>query len=574
MKAIAICLLLCLACTAAWGGFKLPFEVPPDTSRPPITPSWGFGLWVWEDDLNTAAAVQDLVEGYARHNIPISAVMIDSPWSTLYNNFRWDTRRYPEPQKLIDGWHARGLKVVLWMTNMVNSKDQQADACGDPTEDIYTFAKEKGYLCNNGKLTEWWKGAGGFPDYTNPEAVSWWHSLMDRALDMGIDGWKVDGSSAHFPLTGGTCMAGPINMMQYSDMYYRDTYQHLVYKRKHGVTMVRSVDTADIGYEGRHSPRDAAPVTWVGDNRHTWDERGILEALDCTFRAMDMGYPVIGSDTAGYQSDPANKTALGVPRTLFVRWAQWNAFMPFFINGGHNEHRPWMFDQEVLDIFRDYAWTHEQLKPYWYSGVVQAHNGTAQFLARAEGKWEYTIGKEFLVAPIYEDSTRRQVVLPEGRWHYYCDPAQTWTGPTTITLDVPLNRFPVFVREGAIIPMRQVFPGVDAAWAAGALTLDLYPGADGQYTVYEEPTLAETRVTLTGSEADCTVTITGGPQRPYVLRVAASKAPRSVSAGGKSLAQIPNQKAWLKARTGWRYADGRLWIKLPTLAKTTVRIKG
>ena len=565
-------LLLAVVGMGAHAALQLPFPVPPDNSRPPITPSWAFSLWVWEDDVNRAAAVWDLVEGYPRYDIPIGVAMIDSPWSTLYNNFVWDTKRYPEPQRMIDELHRRGLKLVLWMTNMINLRDRQADASGESDEDLYAFAKEKGYLCNDGKPAEWWKGVGGFPDYTNPEAVTWWHGLMDRALRMGVDGWKVDGSSAHFPILGGTGKAGPINIIEYSDQYYRDTYRHLVSRRPHGVTMARSADCGEVGYEGRHSPRDAAPVTWVGDQRHTWDELGILEALKSVFLAMEMGYPVIGSDTGGYQTDPAHPGQM--PKTLFVRWAQWNAFMPFFINGGHDEHRPWKFDAQTLDIFRRYAWLHQELVPYWFSRVALAHQGKAPFLHTYPGQWQYGLGEEFLVAPIYQDSPQRTVQLPAGRWHYYWQPSRSWQGPAQVNLQVPLAEFPVLVRAGAIIPMQvsRPYTGVGGKWSAGRLVLDLYPGADGSCALYDERTLAVTRIAGKQGKGDFTLTIGGGPARRYLVRMLRPAAPRVVTCNGRRLAPVAEAK-WPAAASGWRHRGDRLWIKLPAAAKYVVTVR-
>lgn len=59
---------------------------------------------------------------------------------------------------------------------------------------IFEEAKKNNYLLNHGKLAKWWHGMGGFLDYFNPKAVEWWHKLMDKVLDIGIDGWKCDGT--------------------------------------------------------------------------------------------------------------------------------------------------------------------------------------------------------------------------------------------------------------------------------------------------------------------------------------------------------------------------------------------
>jgi len=168
MKRCALTALAALALVAVARSPLVAWEfpgVPPDTSRQALTPQWAFGVWMWEDDVNTAAAVMDLVTGCAEHDLPLSAVIIDSPWATAYNNFVWDEDRYPEPQQLIDELHARGIRVVFWMTCMVNLPDKQADARGS-AEDLYATAKAKGYLANDGATVKWWKGEGAFVDYT------------------------------------------------------------------------------------------------------------------------------------------------------------------------------------------------------------------------------------------------------------------------------------------------------------------------------------------------------------------------------------------------------------------------
>jgi len=164
---------------------------------------------------------------------------------------------------------------------------------------------------------------------------------------------------------------GGISTLEYVDLCYEDTYRHLISRNPEGVTMVRSVDVGQVSYGGRHAPRDAAPVTWVGDQSKTWDARGLGLALESSFRAMKKQYSMIGSDIGGYSGGRGEKQ----DRTLYLRWMQWNSFMPFFLNGGHGDHRPWMYDEEFQRIFRKFAWTHHELGPYLYSGVRRAHEG-------------------------------------------------------------------------------------------------------------------------------------------------------------------------------------------------------
>ncbi|HEX3725751.1 MAG TPA: TIM-barrel domain-containing protein, partial [Pirellulales bacterium] len=67
-----------------------------DTSTPAVAAPWSMKPWLWEDDVNTSQAVWDLVDGCRDHDLPLGAIMIDSPWATRYNNFRFDEKRYPD----------------------------------------------------------------------------------------------------------------------------------------------------------------------------------------------------------------------------------------------------------------------------------------------------------------------------------------------------------------------------------------------------------------------------------------------------------------------------------------------
>ncbi len=536
------------------------WELPDnDRSRQAICPRWAFEMWMWEDDGNTAAAVWDYVNGCAKHDIPLRTVLIDSPWSTAYNDFVWDTKRYPQPKKMIDALHARGLKVVLWMTCMINPNEYKDD-CAGSANDFYLEAKKKGYLCNDGQLKKWWKGRGAFIDYTNPEALAWWHGLMDQVLLQGIDGWKVDGAGELFFPTGGRGHKGRITLMEYIDLFYRDCYRHLMHRNPNGVTMVRSVDTGQASYGGRHAPRDAAPVTWVGDQKKTWDDRGLALALESAFRAMKKDYSVIGSDIGGFSGGGGKK----LDRALFLRWMQWSAFMPFFLNGGHGDHRPWEYDTEFLRIFRRFAWIHHELSPYFYSGVRQAHQGGPCLLKVMPGTWQYMLGDALLVAVVYEPKRERQVQLPAGRWIDYWDNTRVHVGPKVLDLTLADDAYPVFIRSGSVIPLNVAndCAGHGTKVSAGRTTLDIYPDADRPAASSLWATSGQvTKLTARLEGETLTVGIAGGEARRYVLRVRSDRRATGVSIDGAAVAS-----------KDWRYdATGRrLWVTTDSIRDATI----
>jgi len=429
-------------------------EPPPDAGE--VTPEaawpeWAFHHWVWEDESTQESALA-LVDGYLDRGVPVGAVIIDSPWATGYSTFVFDEALFPDPQGMIDGLHERGVRVMLWTVPGINLEE----------EALYAHAAERGWFMqadadSGPKVVSWWKGEGSLIDYFNPEAVAWWHELLEPALALGIDGWKCDGLDFSALLAPYSPGAGrDVERLEYSHAYYRDFFE--VTRARLGddrLITARPIDNygADIGGDaGAFAPVDITWAGWVGDQDPDWG--GLQMALRNMAYSAEYGYLAFGSDIGGYRDDGS---ALGRDEETFVRWAQLGALSPVMENGGGGEHRPWAFSARALDIYTDFVALHYDLLPYLMEEGARAFaEGRSLMDFQSDETYEYLLGPDVFVAPMIAPGEARQVTFPEGDWVDLFAPGATYAGGDTAALEVPLEVYPVFLREGSSIAARML----------------------------------------------------------------------------------------------------------------------
>jgi hypothetical protein len=427
-------------------------------ATPPICPAWAFEHWAWEDNGNTQSDIEGLVDGYLSRDIPVGAVIIDSPWESHYNDFIWDTDRYPDPQGMIDDFQEKDIHVIVWMTGFVNQDSPD-----------FQYVKDNGYAVDNGKLFTWWKGEGVHIDFTNPDATEWFGSKLDAVHEYGIRGWKVDQGADYLDDQVLTSV-GAMSKATFKDHFYSFMYDYTIGKSNDNLTLARAYSFQG----GDGAPIEVNPISWLGD--YPGDFEGINRQKNDLYLSADRGYSAPGIEVGGFQGAVPTKNSL-------IRYAQFGALTPLMLNGGSNggleEHLPWFWNEEVVEIYRYYAVLHHELVPFFFSKSVKSHLNGGSILKNVDAtSAHHQLGDELFVSVLTSDVTTKNITFPNsGRWIDYWDEAKLYDAETQINYKCPLENYPLFIRSGSAIPLfvESEVTGHGTIDQSNKVTLLIYP---------------------------------------------------------------------------------------------------
>jgi len=465
MKKILFCLSVCFLFIQ----FSLFSQ---NVKLPPITPRWALEHIVWEDNANNQESSVKLVNLYLEHKMPVGAIIIDSPWSTAYNNFDWNTKRYPNSTEMIHNFNKQNVKVILWLTGCINSTATDVPNQKHPSFDEI---REKGYAVNNGKTSHWWKGDGLHIDFTNPEAVKWWNSQIDKVMIDGVYGFKVDQGEVYFGDTLQTSI-GTMTNEAFRKYYYNSMYQYATNLKTTGAIIGRPFSHQG----GVEASVEELSLGWCGDFEGSWD--GLKLQINNIYKTAELGYGAPGCEVGGFWKARPSKNEL-------IRYAQFGALTANMINGGENggltNHLPWFHGEDATACYKQAVWLHSQLIPYLFSTIVDAHKNGGSLIKNPSFEQEsHMVGDYIFTKAITSENNTVSYELPkEGKWMDFWS-NKVSDGSTTINQTYPLNEFPLFLKTGAIIPMNITndYSGVGDSTLTGKQTILIV--ADKEKTQY------------------------------------------------------------------------------------------
>jgi hypothetical protein len=215
-------------------------------------------------------------------------------------------------------------------------------------------------------------------------------------------------------------------------------------------------------------------VTYVNDRPVTY-EKGLQEGIRRVFaKSPFLAAPF--NEFTSYDRDSIPDEA------QYVRRLHWGALQAVMAQTPWHNADPWRaeYSSQLVGYYRYYAWLHWELVPYLYSYAYNMHEHPGEPVFRQPDAASFTtrLGDELFVAYVTSDTTTLDVSFPEGTWIDYWDEARTYEGGTTASLDVPLGREPIFIRDGSILPMRveRAYTKHGTELSAGALTVVVFPG--------------------------------------------------------------------------------------------------
>lgn len=438
------------------------------TGKSPMLPEWAAGFWQCKLRYRSQEELLSVAREYKKRGLPLSVIVIDFFHWTVFGDWKFDPDCWPDPKSMVEELNGMGIKVMVSIWPTVNSLSENFDEM-----------QSRGYLLHTEHgVSALWQFMDNQPvgkvylhhyDPTNPEARKYlWNKVRDNYYKLGIKVWWLDACEPELePMDPGNICYHLGNGLEITNLY-PFLHQKGFYEGMQSEGEDEIVLLCRSAWAG--SQRFGAAV-WSGDIPSTFEalQRQIRAGLNIAMSGIPWWTTDIGGFIGG---DPRTEYF----RELIVRWFQYGVFCPLFRlhgmrepvqNGSGAPNEVWSFGDDVFQILRPFLFMRERLKPYIMKQMELAHKKGIPPMRPlffdypndpgcVDIDTQFLFGPDLLVAPVIEQGAiSRPVYLPAGvEWKDAWDD-QIYQGGQTIKADAPLNRVPVYLRNGADLPIKE-----------------------------------------------------------------------------------------------------------------------
>ncbi len=544
---------------------------------PALPPRWTFEPWAWlmsdpdipEGHISTLKGKHaiEMVNRFENLDIPIGVTWMEPPWQTARTSFVPSADYDPDLQKTISILAKKGVKTLAWTVPYTTNEASNWKA-----------AAEKGYLVkkpggntDDGKvsITKTGETSGtnyNYIDFYNPEAYNWFKSQINIALDVGFKGFKLDAGQdlKEDALLFGNIIGADVHN-SYANKYSQVFHDALT--ERYGKDFLMIPRAAWVGSSAYTN------FKWPGDLTGSYANNGLPSSIYSSLSLAFSGFPFVSTDIGGFADRPA-------PEEIWVRWAQFGSMLP----GMQTLHMPWWYSDKAIQHYRYLSWLHTDMIPMWNSLAKIAHETGAPVCRPLVWTYqddvdcwrvddEFTVGNALLVAPIYNSEYQRNVYLPEGRWINFWDEDEITEGKQTImwseSEEDGLWSFPLYIREGAIIPMdvENEISGFGWNQKGEFITLAIWPEYLGSSEFVLNDLEGSVEIIVDWQEKDKLLISLSETKMNYIFRlhINDSKPPLSISSGSIDITEVSNKKLFRsRDNSEWHYdsEENNLWIRI------------
>jgi alpha-glucosidase len=466
------------------------------TGRMPLPPRWALGYHQCRWSYDSEAVVRDLAQQFRDRQIPCDVIHLDIDYMQGFRVFTWSPRRFSDPAKLIGDLRQDGFKTITIVDPGVKYEpDGDYAIFHQGVEQDYFVRRPDGSIFH-GYV---WPDKAVFPDFLRAEVREWWGNWQKNLTETGVAGiWNDmnepalddrpfgdNGNKISFPLDAN--QGTPDECTTHAEAHNLYGY-HMAQASYEGLQRLRPNDRSFVLTRSGYAGIQRWSAVWTGDNQSQWEHLEMSLPMLCNLGLSGVAF--VGADIGGFAG---NATA-----ELFARWMQVGMLYPLM--RGHSamktaQHEPWVFGDRTEQICREYIELRYRLLPYLYTLFWQAATTGAPILRPLLYHYpndpktyalhdQVLLGENLMAAPVYRPGVEyRAVYLPQGTWYDWWS-GDRYEGETHILAHAPLERMPLYVRAGTIIPMQPVMQYTNER-PIDHLTLRIWQGM-GEYTLYED----------------------------------------------------------------------------------------